>query len=422
MPAVASLPARGGAIDAVVGFHRRAKRRSAGNFLDKNASFENGAKLGFVDSGSSASPDKIRISVEENSPCSSGSTLESPGNLKLDFSPGKKKGDRVLGLRSTKGSSDGEGDDGQFGVPKGTPRRRKDFVRKNLNTDGNPGKNLLMGNVTILKRGEKIEDVVANKSSDEEESRRVGTRVSEMNSGRGLFVREEKKSLEQYPSRIRAKKPAMKTKAVARVSQVCPVASSSVMNSKDVEIDKVDNGGKEDFLSRLGPEPNVLLKEVGSGSLRCVPSGSRLSDANFDDDRVGEPESNKRSSGSVCIMEPGSIPVEIPRVKTPDNFAGQTPEPVEHSNGGFLFEKWAGPAYANSPSPRCLPLPKFFIRHKVRLNTPEEAIDIKKSEIPESPNEIQPALPVERSNISMFSHGGFDVFATRNLRRLLQLE
>lgn len=438
MHTAASLPPRKGSVAATdsIGFRSgrkfiMAKRRCSGNFFDKKNSCENvGAKLEFLDSGITASPNKSMRSSKISGVL--GSSVESPGvKKKSDCSSGKKVANRGFGW------SDGEGDDG-LGVTKGRHRRRKeDYMKEKCNTAGNPGSKLLMGNVTILKRGEKIEDVVANRSSDEEESSGSGGPRGKADSvvscGReGFLVREEKRVLDQCLAKGRgfpAKKPMpiKKAKVVARVSQVCPVLSFSDMNLRDVETDKGDNREEEEFLNRLGPDPSVLSKEVGSGILGCVSSGSRVSETGSDDDVVGESEKTKRSLGTDCNVQSASTRLAIPRVKTSDNFSNRTPEPVEYSNRGFLFEKWAGPAYANSPSPTCLPLPKFFIRQKVRSNTPEEAIDIKISEIPESPiqeKDVQTAsLPVERSNVSMFSHGGgFDVFATRNLRRLLQLE
>ncbi|GER24845.1 brassinosteroid signalling positive regulator family protein, partial [Striga asiatica] len=52
---------------------------------------------------------------------------------------------------------------------------------------------------------------------------------------------------------------------------------------------------------------------------------------------------------------------------------------IESSEGGFDFsERWAGPAYSNSPPPSSLPIPKFSLRPKrsISLDLPNAASEI----------------------------------------------
>ncbi|PIN14562.1 hypothetical protein CDL12_12796 [Handroanthus impetiginosus] len=83
-------------------------------------------------------------------------------------------------------------------------------------------------------------------------------------------------------------------------------------------------------------------------------------------------------------------------------------------------ERWAGPAYSNSPPPSSLPLPKFSVRPKrtVSLDLPTLASEIDKHPIAKS----APASPTRG-----FSRSPRDLFdsadtATKNLRRMLNLD
>ncbi|KAK4441659.1 hypothetical protein Salat_0500800 [Sesamum alatum] len=83
-------------------------------------------------------------------------------------------------------------------------------------------------------------------------------------------------------------------------------------------------------------------------------------------------------------------------------------------------ERWAGPAYSNSPPPSSLPLPKFFMRPKrtVSLDLPTLASEIDMHPIAKS----APASPTRGR--SAFPSDWFDSAdsATRTLRRILNLD
>lgn len=318
---------------------------------------------------------------------------------------------------------------------------------------GDTGKNLVMENVTILKRGEKIEDVVCGVRSVTEENDtpvetsphvseslfRDGTRVSggyfhgRVSEGCPDDSRRATNKKGQPQAVVGVSKFASartvqkkKTKAPFKTSQVCPVSPSydSTANSNNLdgalcldEVDKFGNGLVVTSADRLGPDPSRISKEVSSGILRPVSTGSRSSEEiNDGNPAVILPELVTRAEGSV---KSGTRPAS-------------SPAPQESPVPNSLWEWWAGPAYTSSPSPRCLPLPKFFMRHKVRSDimdsnglggdecknngtviAPEAAIRDNKKQMP---------LDVKQSYVDNTHQIGVDAFATKNLLRLLQLE
>lgn len=92
----------------------------------------------------------------------------------------------------------------------------------------------------------------------------------------------------------------------------------------------------------------------------------------------------------------------------------------ESRDGGLPFsERWAGPAYSNSPPPSSLPMPKFSLKPKrtVSLDLPTVASEIDLPPLSKS----APTSPRERSP----SPGNlFDIedSATKTLRRILNLD
>lgn len=147
-----------------------------------------------------------------------------------------------------------------------------------------------------------------------------------------------------------------------------------------------------------------------------------------------------------------SAPVKPFSNKTPvtkkpfcPSFSPKTPSPLLHENprklkriaksnsvpiplnitcgngdGGLSFsERWAGPAYSNSPPPSSLPMPKFSLKPKrtVSLDLPTVASEIDLPPLSKS----APTSPRERSP----SPGNlFDIedSATKTLRRILNLD
>lgn len=343
-------------------------------------------------------------------------------------------------------------DDGGF-VRGGINNRRVFNRRKNSRSPENTGKNLVMENVTILKRGEKIEDVVVPvKSHDEEKDNgvlvntslhvaenlvREGTRVSggyfdgRVSEGCSDDSRRAADKKTEYQAVVGGSKFASartvqkkKTKAPFRNSQVCPVSPSYDLTAKSDscvgvvrELNKLGNDCVITSGDRLGPDPSTITKEVSSGLLRSVSTGSKFSEEINDVDLpVILPESVARRDSS---MKSGTRPASS---------SAPTESPVPNS----LWDWWAGPAYANSPSPRCLPLPKFFMRHKVRSNPTEsnglggdEYKDNETTTAPESAirdDKKQMPFDVKQLQIGITNQVGVDAFATRNLRRLLRLE
>ncbi|KAK9747748.1 hypothetical protein RND81_02G012900 [Saponaria officinalis] len=86
----------------------------------------------------------------------------------------------------------------------------------------------------------------------------------------------------------------------------------------------------------------------------------------------------------------------------------------------LLLERWAGPAYSNSPPPSSLPMPKFDVTPKrtVSLELPAFESDLNlppmSKSAPTSPTNKSP-----RSSVDFFSD---DDCATRTLRRILNLD
>lgn len=340
------------------------------------------------------------------------------------------------------------------GFVKGGNYNRRAFSGGKISKSaGNAGRNLVMENVTILKRGEKIEDVVGGVRSVDEENDspvktsphaadslvRDGTRVSRGNfygrvsegcsgdSRRAMDKKGQSEALvggSKFASARTVQKK--KTKAPFKTSQVCPVSPSYDSTAKSNnfdgalcvdEVNKFGNGFVVTSADRLGPDPSRISKEVSSGILRPASTGSRSSEEINDEDLlVVLPELVTRADGSVkSETRPASSPVH-------------TESPLPNS----LWDWWAGPAYTSSPSPRCLPLPKFFMRHKARSNiidsnelggdecknngtviAPEAAIRDNKKQMP---------LDVKQSHVGITHQTVVDAFATKNLRRLLQLE
>ncbi|KAG8370731.1 hypothetical protein BUALT_Bualt13G0013800 [Buddleja alternifolia] len=139
-----------------------------------------------------------------------------------------------------------------------------------------------------------------------------------------------------------------------------------------------------------------------------------------------------------------------------DSFSPKTPSPLVNENqksltknakssaiaipvtinfeneGGFHFsERWAGPAYSNSPPPSSLPLPKFSMRPKrtVSLELPTSAykIDLHSfaKSAPSSPTRGRSPSPndmfgcPESATSDMFDRADS---ATKTLRRILNLD
>lgn len=110
--------------------------------------------------------------------------------------------------------------------------------------------------------------------------------------------------------------------------------------------------------------------------------------------------------------------------KTPSQHKSSTapiPIKVSFEEGKFHFsERWAGPAYSNSPPPSSLPLPKFFLGPKRTVSLELPSLDSETDMHPISKS--APASPTRWS-----SPPPSDLFdsadsATKTLRRILNLD
>ncbi|GLJ17329.1 hypothetical protein SUGI_0300890 [Cryptomeria japonica] len=436
MPTAAALLSRGGssataasADSSSMGYPRgkkflRTKRKSSGNNTPNNKNNscpndENGrSKLNFFKKGILPSPCKNKgnmNSLTETIP----STSKHLGNC----------GPRESGFDS-KG----------FGLFGG---------KKNRKSDGKPGIDLVMENVTILKRGENMESVVAGRVSNEEEIGRgktligvenehggsgvpLGSKVTVkcVDDGRhGVSVSVDNKVLKQHPPGMwesSEKGQIKKARAsVARVSQVCPVGSGGSKSDGGVDCVEEKPLGMmgNDLVTRMGPEPGEVSKEV-FGIARSVSIASGSSEFGSDDGDSMLKSGGGSGTGRSSLTSVGSPPSSRKDIVF-DSMSDLSPELILSSG-----QAWAGPTYANSPPPNWLPLPTFFMRHKAGPNNAVERNDLIKggdtnfaaSGFVIQESKIESSMPIGQRNVNVNNQGGVDAFATRNLRRLLHLE
>lgn len=123
---------------------------------------------------------------------------------------------------------------------------------------------------------------------------------------------------------------------------------------------------------------------------------------------------NGSNSGrsSKRIVKSNSLPLDSVRVNMND--------------GLFYSELWAGPAYSNSPPPSSLPIPRFTVKPKrtVSLELPSvtggdvDLLGMFAKSAPASPTREHSKL----ARRDMFGADGDDEFATKTLRRILNLD
>lgn len=153
----------------------------------------------------------------------------------------------------------------------------------NNNIEGNsvpsrkPGKILVVGQVTLLKRGQNFENA---------------------------------EDVQGFP-RVRSNSSSNANKMAEKVNRMMG-----------------------DFLTTqrepLGPDP-AFISNQSQGMLRSVSAGFEVSE------EMGFESGIKRTTSASSHLKVPNFPV-------------------------LNSEKWAGPAFSNSPSPRCLPLPSFFVK------------------------------------------------------------
>ncbi|GJW75618.1 hypothetical protein Tco_0134988 [Tanacetum coccineum] len=120
------------------------------------------------------------------------------------------------------------------------------------------------------------------------------------------------------------------------------------------------------------------------------------------------------SKSSKRIVKSKSVPIPLDSVR------------VNLNDGMFYSELWAGPAYSNSPPPSSLPIPRFSVKPKrtVSLELPSvtgsdvDLLGMFAKSAPASPTREHGKLACR----DMFGGDGDDEFATKTLRRILNLD
>ncbi|KAL7112918.1 hypothetical protein ACP275_04G031300 [Erythranthe tilingii] len=124
--------------------------------------------------------------------------------------------------------------------------------------------------------------------------------------------------------------------------------------------------------------------------------------------KTPSPHGNENQKPSKKIAKPSTIPIPIAIDFDP-------------KEGEYDFsERWAGPAYSNSPCPSSLPIPKFSMRPKrtVSLDLPKLASEFDFHSIAKS----APVSPTSERSPSPSDLFDFSDSATKTLRRILNLD
>lgn len=277
-------------------------------------------------------------------------------------------------------------------------------------------KNMVMEKVTILKRGETIKNSAAK---DPDKKSQVKQKASSHSSDRVIV-----NNVETRPSILKRNKSSWSSRTVSKVSE-----DETKTNQAPRHTDSEDGNLTEmidDLLiistDPLGPDPSVLPKE-GSGILQSVSSGVKVSEVigNGLPKTLKEIRSAASSDGIDCM-------------KVGSSFGSGLASPV------FESEKWAGPAYSNSPPPSSLPFPKFYMQQMrsiamdlIDANQCSDNVESVESSVVSpsgekvhspltiAPEKAQSGFSAVRS-CSSSSQFGVDTSATQDLRRLLGLD
>ncbi|GFP92311.1 hypothetical protein PHJA_001375200 [Phtheirospermum japonicum] len=123
--------------------------------------------------------------------------------------------------------------------------------------------------------------------------------------------------------------------------------------------------------------------------------------------KTPSPSVNENRKASKGISKSNTIAIPI-------NFK------TKNNKRDFFSERWAGPAYSNSPSPSSLPIPKFSMNPKrtVSLDLPTVASEFDMHPIAKS----APASPTRERSLSPCDRFDISVSATLTLRRILNLD
>eukprot|EP01018_Ginkgo_biloba_P031294 Gb_27319 [translate_table: standard] len=263
-------------------------------------------------------------------------------------------------------------------------RKEAMFGRK---TAEQPSKHIVMEKVTILKRGETIKNVVGKEPEAEWQARQKPLPISNDR----LVVH----TVETQPSNLKRNKPVWPSKLVPKVS------CDETKTNQAAKYQECDGGSLHKTIDnliitsteRLGPDPSVLPKE-GSGILRSASTGMKVSEATMGNDL----SIMMKEFQSVSSFESDCL--KVGRPPNSDNQKGSA-SPV------FELEKWAGPAYSNSPPPSSLPYPKFSMQQvrsigmdPIDAESSFDSVELPMTSAPQLSNQdnvVSPALPVTQS-------------------------
>lgn len=279
---------------------------------------------------------------------------------------------------------------------------------------GQYNKNLVMEKVTILKRGETIKNAVGK---DPDKRSQVRQKSSSHSSDRVIV-----NNVETRLSSLKRNKTSWASRTVSKVSGD---ESKTNQDPRYTDCEDINLPEMIDDLNistdPLGPDPSVLPKE-GSGILQSVSSGVKASEA------MGN-ELPKMLKEFQSVSFEG---VDYSKVGNPSSSGFASPV--------FESEKWAGPAYSNSPPPSSLPFPKFYMQTMrsiamdlIDANQCSNNVEVMDSSlVSPSEDKVHPPLPIAPekaqstftavrscSNSLQF---GVDTSATQDLRRLLGLD
>ncbi|CAO2826452.1 unnamed protein product [Amaranthus hypochondriacus] len=185
--------------------------------------------------------------------------------------------------------------------------------------------------------------------------------------------------------------------------------------------------GKNHSIMRFGSSPSGGFRDI---NCRTFESGIGLLPSPYK--AYGSPVMNRGfvspKSPSPCAKSVGKSKIEdVKPVKKnvmsspiPINLKVDSRKETPSKESLSFSERWAGPAYSNSPPPSSLPIPKFSVKPKrtVSLELPALESDLNLQPMPKS----APASPTRESSRSPFSFLHDDDSATKTLRRILNLD
>eukprot|EP00252_Welwitschia_mirabilis_P006584 TRINITY_DN1746_c0_g1_i1.p1 TRINITY_DN1746_c0_g1~~TRINITY_DN1746_c0_g1_i1.p1 ORF type:complete len:308 (-),score=45.26 TRINITY_DN1746_c0_g1_i1:725-1648(-) len=252
---------------------------------------------------------------------------------------------------------------------KGGSRRRS---KKNLENPSSKTKGgLTMESVTILKRGEKIEDVIAAKCSNLTLEDRPGVDFEDVK-----YISPSTKKIGNDDPGSDFKKRM--NKSFSRRSKVCPLTFED------------QGGGDEQFDERY------QFKDIDCQEVEAY-KGCYKDEGNF-------AENSKHGFK-----------------KNDFNSLHRRPSSYEHTD----MYQGGGPFLAEPPSPKALPLPKFSTTRKKIINFDYSDFDSNESESGMAPGSIEsPENPNQNDSSAtryITDPFGVDVFASLDLRKVLNI-